>query len=146
MKNILVWFAGILADEIKKRLLEADVKVAVLNLQPGDKIILRYPRRLSGDVRAHLTERVEELFPGHQAVVLEEGMEIGVARIEERLDDAEPGIAEGTFFYCQFCEATVLDSWVTRADIGYRVKCPTCKRGFNVISRNDETNTVLVQP
>lgn len=67
--------------------------------------------------------------------------------VKERPDDAEPGIAEGVMFYCPSCKASVLDAWMTNAKIGDRVRCPSCKQGFNVTARADgEENTVLVQP
>lgn len=83
MKKILMWFAGLIADEIKKRLLEADVKVRVLNLQPGDKIVLRHPKHLSELAVDRLKQQVEELFPGHKAIILEEGMDIKIARMQK---------------------------------------------------------------
>ena len=92
MNKILVWFAGLVADEIKKRLLADDVKLSILNLQPGDRVILRSRRRVSDSAYEHLKQSVEELFPGHRVVILEEGLEIFVARdkenkIEVRHDD-----------------------------------------------------------
>lgn len=83
MKRILSWFAGLIADEIKKRLLEANVKATILKLEPGDKIILRCPKVLSDSAHMRLKEQVEEMFPGHRAVVLEEGLDIKVARTQK---------------------------------------------------------------
>lgn len=83
MKNIFVWFAGILADEIKKRLLEADVKVSLLNLEPGDRIILRAQTRLPDSAYKRIQQQIEELFPGHRAVILDEGLELFVGRDED---------------------------------------------------------------
>lgn len=83
MKNLLNWFAGILADEIKKRLLEADVKISILSLKPGDRIILRHSKHLSDNAHARLTQQAEEIFLGHKVVVLEEGMDIKVCRMKD---------------------------------------------------------------
>ena len=146
MKKILVWFAGLVAEEIKQRLLADDVKVAVLNLQPGDRIILRHQRVLTEVGYERLKSQIEEFFPGHKAVILEEGMEFGVGRIEERPDDSEPGIPDGARFYCPSCKSITTDSWFTNPRIGDRVKCPMCKQGFEVLTNPDDSNTVLVRP
>ena len=83
MKKIVLWFAGILADEIKKKLLDTDVKISILNLQPGDRVILRCKTHLSDIAHDHLKQSLEELFPGHLAIVLEEDVEIFAGRDEE---------------------------------------------------------------
>lgn len=89
MKKIISWFAGILADEIKTRLLEADVKATILNLQPGDKIILRTKKHISDFAYERLKTQVEELFPGRHVIILEEDSEIIACHIGDRPDDAE---------------------------------------------------------
>jgi hypothetical protein len=83
MKKIVLWFASILADEIKKKLLDTDVKISILNLQPGDRLILRCKTHLSDSAHDHLKKSLEELFPGHLAIVLEEDVEIFAGRDEE---------------------------------------------------------------
>lgn len=119
MRNLLIWFAGILADEVKKRLLEADVKAAVLNLQPGDKIILRHPRALSESACTRLTQQVEELFPGHKAIVLEEGLDIGTVRISN--------------CKCQVCEHMIPVNSKTDS----LVICPVCKTRHKTAATSD---------
>lgn len=90
MKKILSWFAGLLADEIKKRLLEADAKVRVLNLQPGDTIVLRHPKHLSDLATDRLKQQMEELFPENKVIILEEGMDIKVTRTRKELVAVAP--------------------------------------------------------
>lgn len=49
-----------------------------VRLEPGDTLVLRCPGRLSIEAAARLKERLEATFVGHQAVVLGEGMDLGV--------------------------------------------------------------------
>jgi hypothetical protein len=59
----------------------------VLSLQPGDKVVLRYASCMRAEQYARIKQEMEKVVPGHQVLILENGMEIGVLR-----DDS----AEGT--------------------------------------------------
>ncbi len=89
MKKLFIWFAGILADEVKKGLLEADTKSSLLKIQPGDTIIITAPGSLSDLAYERISQTVQEVFPGHKVIVLEEGLKIITARIEERPDSSQ---------------------------------------------------------
>jgi aminoglycoside phosphotransferase (APT) family kinase protein len=57
-------------------------KIAVLNVKPGDKIVLRHPGHLSSPDYEHLKRCFHEMFPNNQCLVLEESMKIEVVREE----------------------------------------------------------------
>lgn len=62
----------------------ADVElpeVRILRLQEGDVLLLRAPKRLSDEEAATLVDGIEATFPGHRALVVEDGIELTVARI-----------------------------------------------------------------
>ena len=83
MKKFLLWFAGILADEIKRKLLDTNAKISVLNLQPGDRVLLRCKTHLSSFEEDHISQVMKELFPGHQIVILNDDAEIVIYHDEE---------------------------------------------------------------
>ncbi len=56
-------------------------EVRVLRLQEGDVLLFQAPKLLSDYEAATLVERIEATFPGHRALVLEDGVELTVARI-----------------------------------------------------------------
>jgi hypothetical protein len=56
------------------------VQLAKLDLKPGDSLIVSYPSRLSTAQAAHVRETVGKYFPGHNCLVLEGGMTLGVLR------------------------------------------------------------------
>lgn len=53
----------------------------VMNLAPGDVIILRSEGRLTMEQAEALRQRVEGMFPGHQVIVLGGGLELAVGHI-----------------------------------------------------------------
>ncbi len=69
--------------------LEAGVKpewleaMSVVSLKPGDVILLRSKTALPYSAVARLKACLEGVFPGHAVLVLEDGMEFGVAHPAE---------------------------------------------------------------
>lgn len=53
-----------------------DVQRLVLN--PGDRVVLMSEERLSMDAAEHLRAVLQERFPGHETVVLDKGLKLGV--------------------------------------------------------------------
>jgi hypothetical protein len=53
----------------------------ILRLQEGDVLLFQAQQRLSDDEAATMIERIEATFPGHRALVVENGVELTVARI-----------------------------------------------------------------
>lgn len=49
-----------------------------LALKPGDILVLSAPSRISPDCARHLTEAVKRLVPGHEVLVLGDGLKVGV--------------------------------------------------------------------
>lgn len=56
-------------------------EVKILRLQEGDVLLFQAPKLLSDYESATLVERIEATFPGHRALVVEDGIELTVARI-----------------------------------------------------------------
>lgn len=54
----------------------------IISLQPGDKIVLRYPGQLSRSGVENLTNLAFKFF-GVPVIVLEEGLDLDVLRTEE---------------------------------------------------------------
>lgn len=55
----------------------------VVSLKPGDVVVLSHPNRLSDRVVERLTASLKNFFPDNRRVVLEENMQLGVARKED---------------------------------------------------------------
>lgn len=65
----------------------ADVElpeVKILRLQEGDVLLFQAPKRLTDEESAVMVERIEATFPGHRALVVEDGIKLTVARIGAR--------------------------------------------------------------
>lgn len=56
----------------------------ILRLQEGDVLLFQAPKRLGDDEASTMVERIEATFPGHRALVIENGIELTVARIGDR--------------------------------------------------------------
>lgn len=54
--------------------------LAVLDLRPGDQLVLMTAHRLSEDTRRNLIATFNRFFPDRKVIVLEEGMSLGVVR------------------------------------------------------------------
>ena len=49
-----------------------------LALKPGDVLVLKCPGKVSYDTAEKLRDMIETQFPGHKALVLDDGLELGV--------------------------------------------------------------------
>lgn len=54
--------------------------LSVLRLEPGDTVVLRTSALLAETDAARMRQIMEEHFPGHRCIVLEDGLELGVVR------------------------------------------------------------------
>lgn len=54
--------------------------VNVVSLQPGDVVLFRCPNRLNDNQRAETVEFLDEIFPDHESVILDNGQDIAVLR------------------------------------------------------------------
>lgn len=61
--------------------------IARVRLDPSDVLVLRVHSRLSVEMVKHIQEQLEECFPGHKAVILED---------RARLDVMTPAQIEGS--------------------------------------------------
>lgn len=61
--------------------LEGVDRMKVLDLQPGDVIVLECAGVLSREACRQIEERLAATLPGHKAIVLTEGMRITAARV-----------------------------------------------------------------
>lgn len=59
-------------------------EVRILRLQEGDVLLFQSPLRLTDEEAAEMVERIQATFPGHRALVVENGVEVTVARIGGR--------------------------------------------------------------
>lgn len=65
----------------------ADVELPearILRLQEGDVLLFQAPKRLDDEEAAVMVERIKTAFPGHRALVVENGVEVTVARLGVR--------------------------------------------------------------
>jgi len=53
----------------------------ILRLQEGDVLLFQTTKLLSDYEAATLVEQVEATFPGHRALIVQDGVELTVARI-----------------------------------------------------------------
>ena len=58
------------------------MEIAKLALKPGDTIILKYAGKLSYEIMERLKTHIELFFPGHRALVLDQGLELQVVTQE----------------------------------------------------------------
>ena len=63
------------------RWVEAELQPVAL--QPGDTLVLMHPGALSPDAIPPIRRAMEQRFPGHAVIVLEEGMRLEVLRAED---------------------------------------------------------------
>lgn len=56
-------------------------EVRILRLQEGDVLLFQTPGRLTDEESADMVDRIQAVFPGHRGLVLENGVELTVARI-----------------------------------------------------------------
>jgi hypothetical protein len=101
------WIEGSLAGEIELGVIEfahnmaasiragkiatdepGPFEIARLDLRPGDVLVLRSPEPLSQATVARITAFIENKFPGHKAIVLENGLSLGVMNWDVGLNDA----------------------------------------------------------
>jgi hypothetical protein len=59
-------------------------EVRILRLREGDVLLFQAPQRLSDNEAATMVEQIEATFPGHRALVVENGVEVTVARMGVR--------------------------------------------------------------
>jgi hypothetical protein len=81
MKTLFNKFIKRIATAIAQDLQIEILRVATINLQPGDKIILKTKYRVSDITTEKLKDSFAEFFPDHEPIIiLEEGMDIQVVR------------------------------------------------------------------
>jgi G3E family GTPase len=54
--------------------------LAVLELKPGDVLVITHPDYLTADQAKQLQEEVKAALPDHEAIVLTGGLEMGAVR------------------------------------------------------------------
>ncbi|MDO8313077.1 MAG: hypothetical protein Q7T25_14175 [Sideroxyarcus sp.] len=59
--------------------------VNVVSLQPGDVVLFRCPNRLGQNQHAAALDMLNEVFPDHESVILDNGQDIAVLRPEPGL-------------------------------------------------------------
>lgn len=55
---------------------------AVVSLRPGDVVLFRCPQVLRAKQRDSVVDMLNEVFPGHESVILDGGQDIAVLRPE----------------------------------------------------------------
>ena len=83
-RKVVDFVAAIVSTDVVKamqgRVFEvARIEIARLELKPGDKIVLKYPGRLSDQAYENLQASLKPSFPDHEIIVLEEGMDLMTA-------------------------------------------------------------------
>jgi hypothetical protein len=71
-----------MSDAIDTELLPIVQAATVIQIQPGDIVVLMCDKLVSDRVRGDLREATERIFPGHLAVVLDGGLKLGFCRPE----------------------------------------------------------------
>lgn len=57
-------------------------EVRILRLEPGDVLVLQCEKFLDREEASYITEQVAAYFPGHEAIVLDGGVTLDIARKE----------------------------------------------------------------
>jgi hypothetical protein len=65
--------------------------MTVLDIKPGDKILIRSGLRMTRDDRDWMKEVLGEYFPGHEVLILDGGLSLGVVRPDGEDAQADPG-------------------------------------------------------
>lgn len=55
---------------------------SVVTVRPGDVVLFRCQQKLNDAQRQRATEVLNEVFPGHECMILEDGQDIAVLRPE----------------------------------------------------------------
>lgn len=54
--------------------------LAVVRIEPGDTLVVRYPRSFAQQYAERLEKRLEDMLPGVRVIVLGDGAELSVLR------------------------------------------------------------------
>ncbi len=84
MKKLIDYFAKRFAEALADGLKVQMFQIAKADLKPGDKIILRTQNELSDLAYEHLQNSMKAHFPGHDVIILEEGLDIGFIGSQEK--------------------------------------------------------------
>ncbi len=60
------------------QLFDGITEIKKVSMKPGDTLVVRHPGRLKKQQRMTMIDSLKRKFPGIDAIVLDEGMEIGV--------------------------------------------------------------------
>lgn len=57
---------------------DLEFRISKIKLEPGDILVLKTPRPITGDMAARLRDIFERLSPGFKTLILDQGMELAV--------------------------------------------------------------------
>lgn len=70
-------------------------KVRVIDLKPGDVLVLRHPLRLSLPAQSNIRASMRKVFPDNECVILEESLTLDAFRKVEALAPAKETTTKG---------------------------------------------------
>ena len=85
MKKLLDYIARELAKRLVEKFGSDGIRVAVVNIQPGDFIVLKSENEVSDELYTRLMETMKGIFPDNKCIVLDVGLDLGVLKKDLRL-------------------------------------------------------------
>jgi hypothetical protein len=89
MNKLLDYISKKLAEALIKRLDLDGFKIAVLEITPGDVIVVKSERPISAVGWVRVKAQMQDLFPENKVVALEDSLELFLMRTRER---AKPSV------------------------------------------------------
>jgi hypothetical protein len=72
-----------MSDEIEIKLPD----LARVALEPGDKILVRYPKRITQAAAEAISANLNKIFPDHAVMILDDGLDLAVIRPTDPRED-----------------------------------------------------------
>lgn len=82
-RDVQIEAEGELPDSEPSRPADAELRahdLTILDVKPGDTILLRHEKHIDDTDRAAITGSVTRQFPGHEVLILDGGLELSVLR------------------------------------------------------------------
>jgi hypothetical protein len=84
LNRIAKWFF----DRLIERLGLGEIQVAVMDLQPGDIILVKSEKVISAEAWIRLKEDLSEIFPNHLVLALEDTLDLAIVRARAKVKES----------------------------------------------------------
>jgi hypothetical protein len=84
LNRIAQWFF----DQLIERIKLGEVQVAVMNLQPGDIIVVKSDKEISNAAWTRLTEEFKTIFPNNLIIAMEDSLDLAIVRARAKVRES----------------------------------------------------------